>query len=162
MTRLLITLTLAVSAAVLSSAQQAQDDRHGQMHARGAEAMGFDQTATTHHFYLYDDGGAIQVTVNDITDTKNLAAIHSHLPHITQMFAAGNFSVPHFVHEDKVPGTDAMSRYRERIRYDFQKMASGGRVRISTTYVRAREAIHEFHRNQIIDHKTGDSLDITP
>ena len=32
--------------------------------------MGFDQARTTHHFLLFTDGGAIDVSVNDPVDTK--------------------------------------------------------------------------------------------
>ena len=42
---------------------------------RGAKAMGFSQTARTHHFRLTRDGGFIQVEVNDAADAENLGAI---------------------------------------------------------------------------------------
>ena len=32
---------------------------------RGAHVMGFDQSKTTHHFFLYEDGGSIDVSVKD-------------------------------------------------------------------------------------------------
>jgi hypothetical protein len=38
---------------------QADVEKHGD------EAMGFPHDKTTHHFRLYSDGGAIEVTVND-------------------------------------------------------------------------------------------------
>src|SRR5687768_6163099 len=40
-------------------------DPHSHMNARGEKAMGFDQAATSHHFFLYEDGGVIEVTVKD-------------------------------------------------------------------------------------------------
>ncbi|MGH9173948.1 MAG: hypothetical protein ACRD1H_06305, partial [Vicinamibacterales bacterium] len=46
-------------------APQPAQDHHAQMTARGEKAMGFDQARTSHHFYLYEDGGAIEVTVKD-------------------------------------------------------------------------------------------------
>jgi hypothetical protein len=66
--------------------------------------MGFDQAATTHHFYLHEDGRVIQVTVKDPKDTTNLEAIRAHLPPLPRMFAAGDFSMPHFIHEENMPG----------------------------------------------------------
>ena len=142
---------------LLTAAAGAQD-HHSQMNARGKKAMGFDQTATTHHFYLYEDGGAIEVTVKDQKDKANLAAIRAHLPHISKMFAAGDFSTPHFVHADNVPGTDGMARLRDRISYTYEDVPNGGRVRITTRHARALAAVHDFLRYQITDHKTGDSL----
>src|SRR5262249_61060768 len=45
---------------------------------RGAEAMGFDQDATTHHFKLATTGGSIEVTVNGEKDDATIAAVRSH------------------------------------------------------------------------------------
>ncbi len=135
-------------------------DHHGQMPARGAQAMGFDQEKTTHHFYLYEDGGAIEVTVKDRKDTTNLAAIRTHLPHIMKMFAAGDFSTPHFVHEQNVPGTEGMTRLRDRIAYAYNDVPNGGRLRFTTRHVRALSSLHDFLRYQITDHKTGDPLQV--
>ena len=143
----------------LSIAAAAQD-HHGQMTARGAHAMGFDQEKATHHFYLYEDGGVIEVTVKDRKDTANLTAIRSHLPHVMKMFAAGDFSTPHFVHDENVPGTEGMSRMRDRIAYAYNDVPQGGRLRITTRHVRALSSVHEFLRYQITDHKTGDPLQV--
>ena len=64
------------------------------MNQRGEMVMGFDQDRTTHHFYLYPDGGAIDIQVRDAADTRDRDAIRSHLPHIATMFEAGNFKAP--------------------------------------------------------------------
>ena len=62
------------------------------MQTRGAQAMGFDQDKTTHHFLLFEDGGAIDISVKDPTDAANLDAIRSHLhPEKLIMTAAGDF-----------------------------------------------------------------------
>jgi hypothetical protein len=158
MTKLLLTFVLALSVAL---AAQHPQDHHAQMTARGDKAMGFDQTATSHHFYLHEDGGRIEVTVNNPRDKVNLEAIRAHLPHISRMFSAGDFSTPHLVHEDNVPGTDGMARLRDRIVYTYEDIPNGGRVQISTRHVRALSAVHEFLRYQITDHKTGDPLTVT-
>ena len=55
------------------------------MEKHGDEAMGFPHDKTTHHFLLYSDGGAIEVTVNDNKDSQNLQAIRSHLTHIVDV-----------------------------------------------------------------------------
>ena len=145
--------------AVVVSAQG--HDQHGAMNARGDKAMGFDQAATTHHFLLYEDGGAIEVTVKNRDDKTNLAAIRAHLPHIVQSFGKGDFSDPAFVHDRAVPGTETMKRLRDRIAYNYEDMRDGGRVRITTRHARALGAVHEFLRFQIEDHKTGDSLEVS-
>src|SRR5882762_4582748 len=58
----------------------------------GDAAMGFPHDKTTHHFRLYSDGGAIEVTANDSEDSQNMQAIRSHLTHIATMFSNGEFS----------------------------------------------------------------------
>ena len=142
------------------SAVAAAQDHHGQMATRGAHAMGFDQEKTTHHFYLYEDGGAIELTVKDGADAANLAAIRTHLPHIMKMFAAGDFSTPHFVHDRDVPGTEGMARLRDRIAYAYQEIPQGARLRITTRHAGALSAVHEFLSYQITDHGTGDPLQV--
>jgi hypothetical protein len=126
----------------------------------GDEAMGFPHDKTSHHFRLYSDGGAIEVTVNDSTDSQNMQAIRSHLTHIVTMFLNGEFSIPMFVHDQVPPGVPAMKEKRGEISYSFEELPAGGRVRMKTRNSDALKAIHEFLRFQIVDHHTGDTTDI--
>jgi hypothetical protein len=139
----------------------AAQDPHAGMNQRGAMVMGFDQEKTTHHFYLYEDGGAIDVTVKDAADTVNRDAIRSHLPHIAMLFGDGNFEAPMLVHDSKnVPGTVQMAKLKAKISFKYNETPNGGRVDITTTDKAALEAVHEFLKFQIADHKTGDTLDV--
>jgi hypothetical protein len=125
---------------------------------RGAMVMGFDQAKTAHHFFLYDDGGAIDIAVNDATDTKDLTAIRSHLPHIAMMFGEGNFGAPMLVHDTKdVPGIKTLTDRRDRMHYKYVETPKGGTVNIVTTDPAALAALHDFLRYQIKEHHTGDS-----
>jgi hypothetical protein len=126
----------------------------------GDEAMGFPHDKTSHHFRLYLDGGAIEVTVNDSKDSQNMQAIRSHLTHIVTMFSNGEFSIPMFVHDQVPPGVPVMKEKRAEISYSFDELPAGGRVRLKTRSPDALKAIHEFLRFQIADHHTGDATDI--
>jgi hypothetical protein len=137
-----------------------QDAHHRETLQRGAQAMGFDQERTVHHFLLYEDGGAIDVTVKDANDHANLHAIHEHLPEIARLFKAGDFGKPALTHAQQVPGTDVMTRFRERIAYQYEETPTGGRVRIVTRDADALSAVHAFLRFQIEDHRTGDSGEV--
>jgi hypothetical protein len=156
----------AISAVVLAAPLGARQtppaqDPHSQMNQRGAMVMGFDQDKTTHHFYMYEDGGAIDVSVKDAADVKNRDAIRSHLPHIAMMFGDGNFDAPMMVHDSKnVPGTAAMTKLKDKIAYKYVETPKGGRVDITTTDKAALSAVHEFMKFQISDHKTGDPLTV--
>ena len=135
----------------------ARQDPHGSDDQRGAMVMGFDRARTTHHYVLFNDGGAIDVSVNDSGDTKNREAIRSHLPHIAMMFGEGNFNAPMLVHDSKnVPGTKAMTERKGAIRYQYVETANGGRVNIVTADADALAAVHAFLKFQIAEHKTGD------
>ncbi|MBI4455950.1 MAG: hypothetical protein HY644_08635 [Acidobacteria bacterium] len=131
---------------------------HRMMMQHGEKAMGFSQTQTTHHFFLKKDGGVIQVEANDPKDTHNRDLIRTHLVHLAQAFAAGDFSDPLAVH-DKVPdGVLVMQRLKGDIRYTFEQTPQGGRVVIYTANSQALDAIHQFLRFQVSEHQTGDSL----
>jgi hypothetical protein len=149
-------LVVIVSLLVFGGGAAASQDP---MTARGAQAMGFDQNATTHHFLIYEDGGAIDISVKDASDAANRDAIRSLLPHIAQMFGMGQFDLPHFIHATDVPGTAELAKLTDQVRYTYKETPAGGRVDIVTSTPEARAALHAFLRFQITDHKTGDSLE---
>ena len=161
-----ITVSLLFAAVVcpLGAAQtppKPAPDPHAQMNMRGAEVMGFDQQKTTHHFYLYADGGAIDVSANDAADLKNRDAIRSHLPHIAMMFGLGDFSAPMMVHGIDVPGTKELTANKDKVSFTYTETAKGGRVDIVTKDAATLDAVHKFMRYQITDHKTGDPLTVS-
>ena len=133
------------------------DAHHQEMLTRGAQAMGFDQGRTVHHFRLQEDGGAIEVALKEASDHVNLQAIRQHLPEIATLFKAGDFGTPALTHAKQVPGTVEMTRLKDRITYQYEETPMGGRVRIVTRDATALTAVHAFLRFQIEDHRTGDS-----
>ena len=127
---------------------------------RGAEAMGFDQDATTHHFRLTPDGGSIEVTANNTKDQSVVAAVRSHLRTIASEFARGEFDKPFQTHRVVPPGVVVMQKNSRLISYRYEDLPQGGAVRIETTDARSRAAVHDFLRYQITEHRTGDSLEM--
>jgi len=69
---------------------------------RGEKAMGFSQTAATHHFLLNAKGGVIQVEAKGLRrccqSKRNQDAPGTH----RKAFQSGDFDIPMFVH-DTVP-----------------------------------------------------------
>ena len=126
--------------------------------ARGDHAMGFSHETTTHHFRLYESGGAIEVTAKNPNDSKSRDQIRMHLTHINKMFSAGDFDVPMFIHDTNPPGAATMSRLRDQIEYQLKETPQGATIRISSKNREAVEAIHQFLQFQINDHKTGDPV----
>ncbi|PYI95932.1 MAG: hypothetical protein DME98_14345 [Verrucomicrobia bacterium] len=126
--------------------------------ARGDEAMGFDQEKTTHHFKLLPDGGTIEISANDPSDVATREAIQRHVAKTAGMFAQGDFSIPMLVHKQAPPGVDMMKRLKGELSYTPENLPNGGRVQITTSNSEALNAVHDFLRFQIQEHKTGDSL----
>ena len=164
--RAVVPLLVVLSVSAAPRAQQtemaqSQDPHHAEMMKRGGQEMGFSQELTTHHFRLYENGGAIEVTANDSRDTANRDQIRMHLSHIARMFSAGNFQSPMFIHGTTPPGVPTMIALRGQIQYEYQESENGARIRVTTASAQARDAIHGFLLYQIVDHKTGDSPNIS-
>jgi hypothetical protein len=136
------------------------EEHLAQMKTRGADAMGFDQDSTQHHFHLTAGGGAIDVAVKDAQDTAGRQQIRTHLREIAAAFARGNFERPLATHDELPAGAKTMQRLKAKIAYTFEETAGGGRVRIETSDRSARSAVHEFLRYQIVEHRTGDPLTV--
>jgi len=130
------------------------------LNQHGAEAMGFDQNKTTHHFRLYKDGGAVEVQAKDPADTVSIGQIRDHLKQQAKKFAAGDFGAPQHTHGQVPPGVEAMTKLRSKIQYEFESMEHGGRLRITTADAQALAAVHQFLRFQIEDHATGDKTSV--
>ena len=162
MRRILVATILVGSMAIYVAAQEHQHDpaQHAahqqEMNARGEKAMGFSQTATTHHFVLLPDGGYVQATANSKDDSKNVEQIRAHLFDIKKRFASGDFSAPELTHAQVPPGTDKMREFKSDIGYSVQHIDAGGRLRIASKNPKAVAAVHEFLKFQIEDHGTGD------
>jgi hypothetical protein len=135
-----------------------QIEKDEALKARGAVAMGFDQDAVTHHFLIGASGGAIVVSSKDSKNTGAVAAIRAHLKQIAEQFAHGEFDKPFATHGEPPPGSAAMAAKKKLIDYRYEERSGGGSVVITTGDATARNAIHEFLRYQIVEHKTGDPL----
>lgn len=154
-------LALIVAIALVIVKAKAQHQHETAQHdtslgQRGAQVMGFSQEKTTHHFELKQDGGVIEARANDLKDAATLGEIRGHFQHIAKMFAAGDFNAPMLVHAQNVPGTAAMSRLKDAIHWQMQEIPRGARISIIADNQEAVDAVHDFLRFQIENHKTGD------
>jgi TusA-related sulfurtransferase len=136
------------------------ESHHDIVEKHGDQAMGFPHDRTTHHFLLNPQGGTIEVNANDPGDKANTEAIRSHLSHIAVVFATGDFSTPMFVHDSVPPGVTTMQLLKAAVRYRYEEIPSGGRVRIESTDPVAVAAVHDFLRFQISEHQTADRMEV--
>ena len=158
---------LYVLACTASTASQQQHDDTAQqqhdnnnMNTRGAHVMGFDQSKTTHHFTLTKTGGIVQVQANNPSDTPSRDHIRMHLEHISKAFAQGDFTDPHEVHAETPPGVPEMKAQKAKITYQYESIANGAKVIITTENPKALKAIHDYLHYQIREHKTADPLEV--
>ncbi len=161
---ILLSLTVFAITACNKTADPSQmnHESHSKMvNEQGDKAMGFSHEKTTHHFRLFGDGGAIEVTANSPQDTESRDQIRKHLGHIAQMFSNGNFDAPMLTHGKVPPGVPVLQKLKVEVSYIFEEIENGGRVRIKTTNQEALSAVYEFLRFQITDHQTGDTTEIT-
>src|SRR5512147_182853 len=123
------TLTLMLLAALYVSAQTSPDHAKGvQKRGEAHAGMGFSQTETTHHFILTANGGIIQVTANNPNDRESIEQVQMHFGHIAEMFAKGDFAIPHFVHDQTPPGVETMQRLKKQITYSNEKLDNGAKL----------------------------------
>lgn len=150
-------LTLALIGLSGYAGTPVQDHQHqSDLNERGKHVMGFDQDVTAHHFIITETGGRIEVTAKSAADTKSAGEIRSHLTHIAQMFAAGNFSAPALVHDQKVPGVAGMKAAGTALTYTYEQLPAGARITIAGSTAESIRSVHEFLKFQIKDHATGD------
>jgi hypothetical protein len=53
-----------------------------------------------------------------------------------------------------------MKSRKDKISYQYESIAKGAKVIITTQDPKALEAVHDYLRYQIREHKTGDPLDL--
>jgi hypothetical protein len=135
-----------------------QMEKDDALKKRGADAMGFDQAVTTHHFRLTPTGGSIEVTVKDDADTATLARIRTHLKSIAEDFSHGDFGKPFKTHAEVPPGVSVMQKYASVISYRYEEVPHGAIVRIRSADSHTLHGLHDFLRYQIAEHRTGDDI----
>ena len=88
----------------------AGDSAFAGVQARGGVAMGVNQYTSRHVFEPLPDGGRIALQ-RDAADSDGAAQIRRHMHEIAGRFAAGDFTLPGFVHARVVPGTEIMAAH---------------------------------------------------
>jgi hypothetical protein len=63
-----------------------------------------------------------------------------------------------FIHDTQPPGINVMKERRAQMTFRYENIDKGGKVVIQTSDTAAREALHDFLKFQIREHKTGDPL----
>ena len=138
-----------------TKAARSSDSTFAALQQRGETAMGVNQYTSQHVFEPLPNGGRI-VLQREKTDSIGEGVIRQHMRDVAKAFAAGDFSLPGFVHATQaVPGTQAMRTLRNEISYIAQDLPRGGEVIIASNNPKAVAAIHDFLAFQRLDHRAA-------
>ncbi len=154
------TLAAILLLASFAFAQHDMSKHDADVKKHGAEAMGFDQDKTTHHFRLTNDGGYVMVEVKDAKDTATLKQVRDHLATQARKFTFGDFSAPEKTHGQVPPGVAEMKKHNKFIDYHYDQLSRGAILNITSKNPQAIAAVHDFLKFQIAEHKTGDPTTI--
>lgn len=119
---------------------------------RGNVAMGFNQSMIHHHFMATSTGGQIMIMSLNMSDTKTISEIRSHVKDIQYEFSQGNFTKPFYIHDQVVPGTDVMTAKKDLIQYSIKDIDGGSILILTTDDTELLDAIQQFMNFQSSQH----------
>jgi hypothetical protein len=99
-----------------------------------------------HHVLLYEDGGAVDVTVTGAGGDASLRAVRRYAQDLAGGLMVGNFAAPPLRDAAPAPAVVAVRRLNHRIAYQYEATPAGGRVRMATRDPAALDALHTFLR----------------
>jgi hypothetical protein len=133
------------------------DAKHGAAVDSRHDSLVMSHETTHHSFRLFADGGAIELRANDAADSATIGSVRMHLHSIASEFTKKDFKTPTFVHGYTPDGVKQMERLHASINYRYEDVDSGARIRMTTTNPEALDAIHDFLRFQVIEHRTSNT-----
>lgn len=119
---------------------------------RGNVAMGFNQSMIHHHFMATPTGGQIMIISLNMSDTKTINEIRSHVKDIQYEFSQGNFTKPFYIHDQVVPGTGVMIAKKDLIQYSIKNIDGGSILILTTNDTELLDAIQQFMNFQSSQH----------
>jgi len=146
---LLILVTLAAAQAATSS--------ESEMNARFSKVLGTDVDKVVQHYYLVKMGGVIELTAKDPNDTATITALRKYLEAQKALYEKGKNDSDAEVHGKIPDGLATMKKMRNDITFYSTETDSGAVLRMFSVNDQARQAVHDFMKFQISEHKTGDS-----
>jgi hypothetical protein len=133
------------------------DTKHGAEVDSRHDSMVMSHDSTRHSFRLFADGGAIELRAIDPKDSATIESVRAHLHGIAAEFTKKDFKTPTFVHGYTPDGVRQMERLHASINYRYEDVDSGARIRMTTSNPEALDAIHDFLRFQVIEHRTSNT-----
>jgi hypothetical protein len=149
-----ISLTLIL---VSLGVAQATSPSESELNARFSKILGTDAGKVVQHYYLVKNGGVIEFTAKDPNDSASVNAIRKYLDVQKDLFEKGKNDTDTDVHGKVPDGLLVMKKLRGEITFYTVNSEGGAVLRMFSVNNQARQAIHDFMKFQIAEHKTGDS-----
>jgi hypothetical protein len=150
---LLLLSTLASTAWSQSPAPTGPD-----LNSRFSRALGTDAGKIVQHYYLVKNGGVIEFAAKDPNDSATVAVLQKYFETQKDLFEKGKNDADADVHGKLPDGVPILKKLRNEITFFAVKNDDGGALRMFSTNDQARQAIQDFLKFQISEHKTGDPL----
>ena len=157
MGRTLSLLAILVFASLAIAQAAPAGDPDAEMNARFSKALGVPLDKVTLHFYLVKNGGVIELTAKDPNDTATINALQKYLQTQKDLWEKGKETAVTDVHGKFPESAATMRRLRNEITFYMAKTDNGGVLRMFSINEQARNAIQEYFKFEIAEHKTGDS-----
>ena len=128
------------------------------INGRFSKSLGTDANRIFQHYYLVKNGGVIEFTAKDPADNASIAAVQKYLLAQKDLFEKGKNEGDSEVHGKVADGTLVLKKLRNEITFFTVKNEDGAVLRMFSVNEQARQAIQDFIKFQINEHKTGDPL----
>lgn len=151
-----ITLALfALSVIVFAQAPTGEPDP--EMNSRFSHALGVSVDKVNLHFYLVKNGGVIELAAKDPNDSATVGTIQKYLQNQKELWEKGKENAVTEVHAKPPESANIMRKLRNEITFYMAKTDNGGVLRMFSINEQAKNAIQDYLRFEIAEHKTGDS-----
>jgi hypothetical protein len=151
-------LVLSALASVGWSQSASATPSDNDLNSRFSKALGTDASRIVQHYYLVKNGGVIEFTAKDPNDTTTISALQKYIDTQKDLFEKGKNDPDADVHGKVPDGVPILRKLRNEITFFAVKNDDGAALRMFSVNHQARQAIQNFLKFQINEHKTGDPL----
>ncbi len=144
----------------LGTAQSLNGNSEADMNSRFSRVLGTDVDKLSQHYYLVKNGGVIELTAKDPQDQAVIKAIQKYLDSQKDLFEKGKNESETEVHGKAPDGLLGIKRFRNEITFFSTGTDNGAVLRMFTVNEQAKQAVYEFMKFEIAEHKTGDVLTV--
>ena len=160
MKRIMVRVAPVIFVLIVASLAWSQTPLTGDsdINIRFSKSLGTDANRIFQHYYLVKNGGVIEFTAKDPADNTSIAAVQKYLETQKDLFEKGKNEGDTEVHGKTADGMPVLKKLRNEITFFAVKNEEGAVLRMFSTNEQARQAIQDFIKFQINEHKTGDPL----